>query len=164
MKNTWVIALVIVLILVGGYLGRHKIKALIGGSTQTPAQTQSTPSTPTTTASGSGAAISGGIITTKAGPKGNYLADSKGMTLYMFDKDSVGVSNCSGGCAKVWPPYVVSGAAPASLPSDVTTLKRADGSMQYAYKGMPLYYYASDTNPGDITGDGVGGVWHLVKP
>src|SRR5476649_1831236 len=34
--------------------------------------------------------------------KGNYMTDSKGMTLYTYDKDTKGVSNCYGGCVKVW--------------------------------------------------------------
>ena len=33
----------------------------------------------------------------------------------------------------------------------------------WAYKGMPLYYWVKDDKPGDTTGDGVGGVWHVVK-
>ena len=32
----------------------------------------------------------------------------------------------------------------------------------WAYKGWPLYYWFKDTMAGDITGDGVGGVWHLA--
>jgi predicted lipoprotein with Yx(FWY)xxD motif len=29
---------------------------------------------------------------------------------------------------------------------------------------MPLYYYSGDKNIGEINGDGIEGVWHLVKP
>jgi predicted lipoprotein with Yx(FWY)xxD motif len=29
---------------------------------------------------------------------------------------------------------------------------------------MPLYYFAKDTKPGDILGQGVGGVWYLADP
>lgn len=39
-----------------------------------------------------------------------------------------------------------------------------DGKRQWAYNGKPLYLFAKDTKPGDTTGDGVGGVWHLAKP
>ncbi len=46
----------------------------------------------------------------------------------------------------------------------MTVVKRTDGTLIYAYKGMPIYYYEKDQKAGDITGDGVGGVWHLVKP
>ncbi len=33
----------------------------------------------------------------------------------------------------------------------------------WAYEGWPLYYYVKDTAPGDVTGDGVGQVWHVAK-
>ena len=39
-----------------------------------------------------------------------------------------------------------------------------DGKKQWAIKGKPLYYWAKDTKPGDMTGDGLMGAWHVVKP
>lgn len=39
---------------------------------------------------------------------------------------------------------------------------RTDGTMQWAYEGKPLYLWTKDTKPGDVTGDGVGGVWHVI--
>ena len=36
--------------------------------------------------------------------------------------------------------------------------------MQWAYKGKPLYTWAKDTKPGDVTGDGVNNVWHIAQP
>jgi len=104
-----------------------------------------------------------GAVTMMAKGTGD-LTDAKGMTLYIYDKDSRNMSNCEGGCLKAWPPFLVStGAATTSLPANLGTFKRTDGSMQYTWKGMPLYYYVSDAKPGDVTGDGVGGVWHVVK-
>jgi|SRR6185369_3131263 len=94
---------------------------------------------------------------------GAYATDPKGMALYTFDKDSAGKSNCTGDCAVKWPPYVVTGEVPATLPEHVGTISRADGSMQYTWNGMPLYYYVMDKTAADVTGDGVGGVWHLAK-
>ncbi len=95
---------------------------------------------------------------------GNYLTDSVGMTLYTYDKDTKNVSNCSGKCLAAWPAYTAK-AVPSTLPQNITTFKRADDGMtQYAWKGMPLYYYVTDKKVGDITGDGVGNVWHIVKP
>jgi predicted lipoprotein with Yx(FWY)xxD motif len=35
---------------------------------------------------------------------GEVLTTPEGMTLYTFDKDKKGVSNCKGDCAKMWPP------------------------------------------------------------
>jgi predicted lipoprotein with Yx(FWY)xxD motif len=53
---------------------------------------------------------------------------------------------------------------PSTLPTNWSVTTRTDGTKQYTYKGMPLYFYSKDTKPEDVTGDGVGGVWHLVKP
>lgn len=94
--------------------------------------------------------------------KGKVLVDSKGMTLYTFDRDAVGKSNCSGQCAQNWPPFMAaSGATPSG---DWTVVTREDGARQWAYKGMPLYTWAKDAKPGDVTGDGVNNVWHLAQP
>jgi predicted lipoprotein with Yx(FWY)xxD motif len=93
----------------------------------------------------------------------NILTDAKGMTLYTFDKDTKNTSNCAGQCLVNWPPFLVSGAVPASLPAHLGTMKRSNGSIQYTWDGMPLYYYIGDKKAGDTTGDNVGGVWHVVK-
>ncbi|SHF48771.1 Predicted lipoprotein with conserved Yx(FWY)xxD motif [Kaistia soli DSM 19436] len=93
---------------------------------------------------------------------GRVLADPKGMTLYTFDKDHMGRSECTLLCAAVWPPLM---ATKGQKPSDAWTLvKRANGSMQWAYKGRPLYTYRVDMKPGDISGEGVEGEWHIAKP
>ncbi|MFZ2167498.1 MAG: hypothetical protein WAV50_01360 [Minisyncoccia bacterium] len=95
--------------------------------------------------------------------KGTYMSNAAGMTVYTFDNDQPGVSNCSGTCATNWPPYISSSAAGTQLPADISVITRADGSSQYAWQGKPLYYYIRDVQAGDINGDGVGGVWHIVK-
>ena len=93
---------------------------------------------------------------------GTVLTDADGMTLYIFDKDAQGISNCKGKCAVAWPPLMASGGSKPM--GDYTVITRDDGSMQWAYRGMPLYTWVKDKKPGDTTGDGVGGVWHLAKP
>ncbi|WP_454818524.1 hypothetical protein [Labrys neptuniae] len=42
-------------------------------------------------------------------------------------------------------------------------VKRADGSLQWSYDGKPVYFYAPDKKKGDKTGDGIGGVWHVIS-
>ena len=93
--------------------------------------------------------------------KGKVLTDPKGMTLYVFDKDSDGKSVCNGPCATNWPPLMAG--ADAKAMGDWTVVTRDDGSKQWAYKGKPLYTWAKDTKPGDKTGDGVNNVWHTAK-
>ncbi len=93
---------------------------------------------------------------------GPVLTDAKGMTLYVFDKDTAGKSACNGPCATNWPPLM----APASAKpmGKYTVVTRDDGFRQWAYDGKPLYTWAKDTKPGDTTGDGVNNVWHVAKP
>lgn len=95
-------------------------------------------------------------------PKGKVLANAKGMTLYTFDKDAPGKSNCNGPCAQNWPPLAA--AADAKPAGDWTVVARDDGGKQWAYKGMPLYAWSKDAKPGDTTGDGFNGAWRIAKP
>ena len=92
---------------------------------------------------------------------GEVLVDAKGMTLDTFDKDEAGKSNCSGDCAKAWPPAM---AMESDKPvGNLTIIKRDDGSLQWADEGKPLYTFAKDTKPGDVAGDNFKNVWHVVK-
>jgi predicted lipoprotein with Yx(FWY)xxD motif len=93
---------------------------------------------------------------------GTILVDAHGMTLYTFDKDAPGVSNCNGKCAENWPPLMAEQGAMAE--GDCTLVERDDGGMMWAYKGKPLYLWIKDEKPGDTTGDGVNDVWHVAKP
>jgi len=90
------------------------------------------------------------------------LAAENGMTLYIFDEDSTGKSNCYDSCAVSWPPYLVEAGA-AAPGAGFTRVQRRDGTEQWAKDGAPLYFWVGDTAPGDTTGDGVGGVWHIVQ-
>ena len=125
--------------------------------------TQTQVNTPTVTSTSPSPSQNMPIITTSNAAQGNILTDPKGMSLYVFDKDTVGVSNCNGSCASIWPPILAT-SGQGSLPVNLTIIKRADGSSQYAWKGMPLYFYSNDQKAGDITGDGFNKVWHLARP
>ncbi len=92
---------------------------------------------------------------------GGMLTNNAGMTLYTFDKDAGGKSACNGPCATNWPPLTAGGDAKAS--GDWTIITRDDGSKQWAYKGKPVYLWSKDQKPGDMTGDGFNGIWHVVK-
>jgi predicted lipoprotein with Yx(FWY)xxD motif len=105
------------------------------------------------------------IAPAKAAPtsKGSALVDdAKGMTLYVFDRDAPGKSNCNGPCATNWPPFAAPTGAKAS--GDWTVVTRDDGGMQWAYKGKPLYAFSKDGKPGDATGDDFNHVWHIAAP
>lgn len=94
--------------------------------------------------------------------KGKTLVDNKGMTPYVFDKDAGGKWMCNGPCAENWPALTASADAKAS--GGWTVLARDDGKMMWAYKGTPLYTWKNDKAPGDTTGDGVSGTWHIATP
>ena len=97
---------------------------------------------------------------------GKIWVDSKGMTLYTFEKDKKGekASACKGDCIKEWPPLL---APEGAKPMDEWTLLKvvdADGKtkMMWAYDGMPFYLFVDDKKPGDVTGDGKDG-FHVAK-
>lgn len=102
----------------------------------------------------------GGAVKTADISGKTVLTDAKGMTLYIFDKDQAGVSNCYDQCATNWPPLMADAAAKPE--GDFTVVDRKDGTKMWAYKTLPLYFWKNDKKPGDISGDGVGGVWHLA--
>ena len=89
------------------------------------------------------------------------LADSAQRTLYTFDKDAPGKSNCYDACAAAWPPfYATEGEAKRA---GFGVIVRDDGTRQWMLDGKPIYYFAADVRPGDAKGDGQGGVWHAIR-
>ncbi len=82
-------------------------------------------------------------------------ADSKGLTLYTYDKDAPGKSNCTADCAQTWVP-----AAPlanAKSAGEWTIVARDDGSKQWAINGKPVYTFVKDKEGGDVGGAASGG-------
>ena len=76
------------------------------------------------------------------------------------------MSNCSGGCARAWPPLLTVGAPQTGdgvNAASLATIERDDGSIQVTYNGWPLYYFAKDQQPGNTNGQGVGDVWFVVS-
>jgi predicted lipoprotein with Yx(FWY)xxD motif len=101
---------------------------------------------------------------------GKILVDSRGRTLYLFQKDDGTKSACYGACASNWPPLRANGkptigdGANASL---VATTARSDGKPQVTYGGHPLYLFQGDQKVGDTNGQGVtafGGGWFTLSP
>jgi len=97
---------------------------------------------------------------------GSYLADSKGMTLYTFKKDSQKTSTCVGECSAMWPAFYSQNiTVPSGLQaSDFGTITRKDKKKQTTYKEMPLYYFSDDRKPGDAKGKGVHNLWFPATP
>ncbi len=99
---------------------------------------------------------------------GEIVVDGKGMTAYVFDKDTPGsgTSACTGACAAEWPAITSSADTPKvdGVTGEVGTIEGADGAMQVTLEGMPLYTYADDSDVGDAQGQGKGGIWWVVSP
>lgn len=106
--------------------------------------------------------LAASVVKTMGTAKGQVLTGINDMTLYTFDQDSNGVSSCYDECAKNWPPFIAMKGAKVS--GEYSLVKRKDGNEQWAKDGMPLYYWVKDKKAGDVTGDGVNGVWRVAKP
>jgi len=161
MNKVAVIVVVVIILAGAAYVGRHSLKQMFMGQ---PAMTTSSTQAPTSASPSSAMMPGNNIYMSKTDSvKGGYLTDFQGITLYTFDKDTTGVSNCTGSCATNWPPYTSGAVAQKTFPTNISVITRTDGTQQFAWKGMPLYYYAGDKKAGDLNGDGVGGIWHIVK-
>lgn len=91
---------------------------------------------------------------------GKILTNKERMSLYTFSKDSQNVSACYDDCAKKWPPLTAQKGDVGY--GDLGVIARKDGTYQWAYRGSPLYTWVKDAQPGDVTGDKVNNVWHLI--
>lgn len=95
--------------------------------------------------------------------RGEILVEIKGRGVYTYDGDKVAnQSDCFAQCRLLWPPiYADDEAKPKG--SFTILVRKDDGKRQWAFKGKPLYRWVSDLKRGDAGGDGVAGVWRLVK-
>ena len=124
---------------------------------------------------GAGVASSGSSVRVAAvasGPSalGRIVVDSRGHTLYLFEKDRRGASACSGACLVYWPPLLTSKMPRATMgarPSLLGSIRRADGTRQVTYAGHPLYRFSGDARRGQTNGEGLkdfGAGWYVLMP
>ena len=108
-------------------------------------------------------------ISTRSTALGQFLVDGNGRTLYLFEADKANASSCYDACAGVWPPVTTTGSPLAGAgvnQSLLATTTRKDGSMEVVYNGHPLYYFISDKQAGDTTGQGLssfGADWYVLS-
>ena len=118
--------------------------------------------------SSASASTTGTVITTHAGSAGAFLTDGSGRAVYLWAKDGMNMSACSGACAAAWPPVPATGkltATGGAKASDLGTITRSDGTKQATYDGHPLYYFVGDSAAGQTNGQGsdnFGAKWWLV--
>ena len=96
---------------------------------------------------------------------GYVLAEANHMVVYTYSKDKKGGKpTCVGTCAATWIPATgTPEAGPADVfPGQFGLVTGAGGVKQITYDGLPLYLL-KDAKPLATTGNGQGGVWHVVK-
>src|ERR1700677_4148501 len=144
------------------------------GSALLAAACSSAAAAPASSAPGAGSPArewaTGTVITTEAGSAGAFLTSGSGRTVYLWAKDGMNMSACSGACAAAWPPVPATGkltATGGAKASDLGRITRSDGTKQVTYDGHPLYYFVGDSSPDQTTGQGsdpFGAKWWLVAP
>jgi predicted lipoprotein with Yx(FWY)xxD motif len=100
-------------------------------------------------------------------PLGDVLVSSSGRTLYSFDVDKPGVSNCNDSCAVAWPPLLTDVTPQADagvMQSLLGAITRKDGTMQVTYNGRPVYYFLRDHAAGQWNGQAIGKSWWMSMP
>ncbi len=168
-------AVVVFIIVVGGIYWWSMMQ------TTAPANTGFTPATSTQGAevststpgtSSAGETIIGNNLalgTDSKASRGTYLVGYSGMAVYKLAKDTASTSTCYDACAQTWQPYIIGSGdninnLQAGINGAVGTTTRTDGTIQLTYRGHPLYFYSSDSTSSDTKGQGIGGVWSIVKP
>lgn len=131
------------------------------GTMHTTESTRTTEGASTTQAEAAGAALA------VAGSKlGDIVVDGRGMTVYIYDLDTPGsgTSACTGPCLDEWPPVTAGTSTPqvAGVGGQIGTIPGPDGTQQLTMNGWPLYLYVDDTAPGEVDGQGEGGVWWVL--
>ncbi|HKY16818.1 MAG TPA: hypothetical protein VJM33_17965 [Microthrixaceae bacterium] len=129
-------------------------------SSESQSTTSTVESDTTTTATGESSAA---VVKFTSSDFGDILTDTDDNTLYLFEKDTGTTSTCEAGCIEAWPPVTVTGTPTGDgIDAALGTTTRSDGTMQLTFNGHPIYYFASDSEPGDTNGQGVGDVWFVV--
>jgi predicted lipoprotein with Yx(FWY)xxD motif len=104
------------------------------------------------------------VMTVRRSTLGFVLAEASGYVVYVYAKDHKnGAPKCTGSCATAWGPVTgMPQVSPAvTIPGSFGLVTNADGVKQITYNGYPLYVYKL-AGPMVTTGNGVGGVWHVV--
>jgi predicted lipoprotein with Yx(FWY)xxD motif len=96
---------------------------------------------------------------------GWVMAKADGYVVYTYAKDSKnGAPTCTGSCASVWAPVTgVPKAGPAdNFPGTFGVVTGAGGNKVITYNGYPLYTYVGAPVL-STKGNGIDGVWHVIK-
>ena len=137
-------------------------------TTSSPSSAPAAGSSAPAAGSSASASTTGTVISTQAGSAGAFLTAGSGRAVYLWAKDGMNMSACTGACAAAWPPVPANGTLTATggaKASDLGTITRSDGTKQVTYDGHPLYYFVGDSAAGQTNGQGsdnFGAKWWLV--
>ena len=122
----------------------------------------------TKTSSASRVSAARAVVSLRKTALGTVLADARGRTLYLFEKDRNGVSSCSAACLAYRPALTSIGTPRAGNGVQQSLLKLArahNDSRQVTYAGHPLYTFVGDKRAGQTTGEGLrnfGADWYAL--
>lgn len=90
---------------------------------------------------------------------GRMVVNESGYSVYAWEGDAPGKSNCTGACTNTWLPMT----APASAQpqGEWTVIQRGGGVRQWAFRKQPVYTFVEDTAREGLAGGDVPG-WHNV--
>jgi predicted lipoprotein with Yx(FWY)xxD motif len=85
------------------------------------------------------------------------VVDGRRRTLYRLSSATGGKLVCTGGCLRVWQPLTVRSThahviAGAGVRGRLTIVRRPNGLLQIALRGMLLYRFSGDLAPGEAFG------------
>jgi predicted lipoprotein with Yx(FWY)xxD motif len=156
--------------LITASIGAALVAASCGGSAYGSTSASSGGGYPGAAGTPPGSSGPSATIAVRSTTLGQILVDGGGRTLYLFEGDSGTASSCYSACAGVWPPATATGTPVAGAgvhQSLLAAVARKDGSMELVYNGHPLYYFISDKQPGDTTGQALssfGADWYVLSP
>jgi predicted lipoprotein with Yx(FWY)xxD motif len=134
-------------------------------STSSTTVASAAPSGTTATTAAPVSATSSGVVSVAKVGADQALVGPNGHTLYLLETETGTTSQCTGGCAAIWPGLASAGAPSAGSGVDATKLSTANGQVpnQVTYNGHLLYYFGADSAPGDVKGTSIPH-WYPVSP
>jgi predicted lipoprotein with Yx(FWY)xxD motif len=156
----------------------------MSGTSATPLESSSAPSSPQATAVASPSEKvaspvpspsqgspqpKGRTIITADSQFGSMLYDASGQAIYLFDAEHGARPECYGECADDWPPVLTTGMPQAKQgvrSGLLGTTRRSEGTTQVTYADHPLYFYAHEGRYQVLCHniEEYGGTWLVVQP
>ncbi|WP_315124034.1 c-type cytochrome [Comamonas antarctica] len=113
------------------------------------------------------------LVQGKTASMGKLVAAANGQTVYALltdsqkaDEKAAPLAACDKACQSQFTPVKAVGAKPQGwllAQGLVGAVKRADGTLQATFNGLPLYTFAGDQAAGDVNGQGFNKVAYVVS-